>query len=106
MDQCFEEFRDRVEKASEKGRALKFPRYGENLRHNSEGIYSYGAKIANLDLNTRTIQKRGYWSKTTSRHYNYAGKVLEENYDFYQREPVEYLAPLVHVENVSYDDHT
>ena len=70
-DDNFYEFCEKAEKAKEKGKGLKFLRYGKNLRYDSEGIYSYGTKIANLDLRRRTIQKLGYWSPTNSKHYNY-----------------------------------
>ncbi len=36
-------------KAKEKNKGLKFLRYGRNLRYNKEGIYSYSAKMANLE---------------------------------------------------------
>jgi hypothetical protein len=78
----FYEWSEKAEKATEKGKALKFDRYGKNLRYNSEGIYSYGTKIANIDLQQRTIQKRGYWSPTTSKHFNYAAQLLDTRYDF------------------------
>ena len=48
MDHNFYEFSEEAEKATEKGKSRKFLRYGKNLRYNSEGIYNYGAKIANL----------------------------------------------------------
>ena len=56
MDNNFYEWSEKAEKATEKGKVLKFDRYGKNLRYNSEGIYSYGTKIANIDLRQRTIQ--------------------------------------------------
>ena len=93
----FYEWSEKAEKATEKGKGLKFDRYGKNLRYNSEGIYSYGTKIAHIDLNLRTIQKLGYWSPTTSKHFNYAAKLLDTHYNFHD---------LVHVQHLSYDDHT
>ena len=86
MDHSFYEFCDKAEKAKEKGKCFKFLRYGKNLRYDSEGIYSYGAKVANLDLGRRTIQKLGHWSPTNSKHYNYAKRMLEECYEFYETE--------------------
>ena len=112
MDHNFYEWSEKAEKATEKGKGLKFDRYGKNLRYNSEGIYSYGAKIANIDLQQRTIQKRGYWSPTTSKHFNYAAKLLDTRYDFRPIDaapsgsPLESLGPPVHVQHLSYDDHT
>ena len=101
MDHNFYEWSEKAEKATEKGKALKFLRYGKNLRHNSEGIYSYGNKIARLDLHHRTIEKLGYWSPTTSKHFNYAAHLLDICYEF---RPIE--SNLIHVQHLSYDDHT
>ena len=105
-DDNFYEFCEKAEKANEKGKGLRFLRYGKNLRYDSEGIYSYGAKIANLDLGRRTIQKLGYWSPTSSTHYNYAKRVLGECYDFYEIENASSGSQLTHFQNLSYDDHT
>ena len=101
MDHNFYEWSEKAEKATEKGTLLKFLRYGQNLRYNSEGIYSYGNKIARLDLHHRTIEKLGYWSPTTSKHFNYAAHLLDICYDF---RPIH--DDLVHVQHISYDDHT
>ena len=65
MDHNFYELCEKAEKAKEKGKGKMFLRYGKNLRYDSEGIYSYGTKIANLDLGRRTIRKLGYWSPTS-----------------------------------------
>ncbi len=56
MDNNFYEWSEKAEKATEKRKVLKFDRYGKKLRYNSEGIYSYGTKIANIDLGQKTIQ--------------------------------------------------
>ena len=101
MDHNFYEWSEKAEKATEKGKVLKFDRYGKNLRYNSEGIYSFGTKIANIDLRQRTIQKQGHWSPTTSKHFNSAAKLLDTCYDF---RPIH--NDLVHVQQLSYDDHT
>ena len=110
MDDNFYEFREKAEKAKEKGKGLKFLRYGKNLRYDSEGIYSYGTKIANLDLGRRTIQKLGYWSPTSSTHYNYAARMLDERYGFYETENAppggQSGGQLIHCQNLSYDSHT
>ena len=100
MDHSFYEFCDKAEKAKEKGKGLKLPRYEKNLRYDSEGIYSYGTKIANLDLGRRTVYKLGYWSPTSNRHYNYAAGLLNK-LGIHEVEPES-----VHVQNLSYDDHT
>ena len=78
----FFEFKRTAERATETGKVLKFPRYTKNLSYNSEGIYSYNEKIANLDLHSRTVQTRGYWSLTTSKHYNYVKIILRDRYGF------------------------
>ena len=119
FNDSYAEFCDKATKATEGTRGLKFPRYGTNLRYNSEGIYSYGAKIANLDLREKTIQRIGYWSQTSSKHYNYAGTLLNICYNFNEKPPgevtipLEFLsgvvasgAPLIHVQHLSNDDHT
>ncbi len=100
MDHNFYEWSEKAENATEK-KMLKFDRYGKNLRYNSEGIYSYGTKIANLNLHHRTIEKLGYWSPTTSKHFNYAAHLLDICCEF---RPIE--SNLIHVQHLSYDDHT
>ena len=101
MDHNFYDWSEKAEKATEKGKLLKFDRYGKNLRYNSEGIYSYGSKIANIDPRLRTIQKLGHWSPTASKHCNYAARLLDMSYDFRPNHD-----GLVHVQHLSYDDHT
>ena len=112
-DDNFYEFCEKAERAKRKGKGLKFLRYGKNLRCNSEGIYSYGFKTANLDLRNRMIQqKSGYWSPTSNKHYNYAKRMLEQCCDFGETEnappggQLERLTPLIHWQNLSYDSHT
>ena len=110
MDRTFEEFYDAALEATRKGKGLKMNRYGTNLRYNSEGVYSYNTKIADLDWNLRKISKRGTCSKTSSKHYNYAKSMLEMCYDFTEVSPAPPGAPREwlhqHVQNMSYDDHT
>ena len=110
MDRTFEEFYDAALEATRKGKGLKMNRYGTNLRYNSEGVYSYNTKTADLDWNLRKISKRGTWSKTSSKHYNYAKSMLETCYDFAEVSPAPPGAPREwlhqHVQNMSYDDHT
>ena len=105
-DDNFYAFCEKAEKAKEKGKGLKFLHHGKNLRYDSEGIYNYGTKIANLDLGRRTTQKLGYWSPTSTTHYNYAKRMLGERYDFYEIENASSGSQLVHVQHLSYDDHT
>ena len=119
MDDSYVEFCDKAKKATEKQRDLKFPRYGKNLRFNNEGVYNYGTKIPTLDLKDRSIQRQGYSSSTSSTHYHYAMNMLGANYNFLVkpnpdfhipplvRGPLESLADdLVHVQRLSYDNHT
>ena len=83
----FIEFCEKAAEATQKGKGLKFPRYEKNLRYDSEGIYSYGTKIAKLDLRMYTIQKLGYWSLSSSRHYNYAKIILNDWCGFFESLP-------------------
>ena len=104
MDNNFYEWSEKAEKATKKSKTLKFLRYGKNLRYNSEGIYSYGTKIAHLDLKLRTIQKLGYRSPMSNKHYKYAAHMFKICYDFH-----EVLCPceqIIHIQHLSYDDHT
>ena len=76
------EFFDIVRKTTEKGRKMKFLRYEKNLRYDLRGIYSYGTQIAELDMRHRTIHKLGKWSRTSTKHYNYAKHILHITYQF------------------------
>ncbi len=80
-------FSKNVERAKERGTGLKFLRYGKNLKYESEKIYKHRTEIAKLDFNNRTVQKIGYWSPTSSKHYNYATSVLSAAYNFNEVEP-------------------
>ncbi len=59
MDHNFYKSSEEAEKATEKNTTLKFLRYGKNLGYNNEGIYSYGTKVAQIDLKQKTIQQMG-----------------------------------------------
>ena len=82
MDQHFDDFFESASKASDKGRFLKLPRYQKNLKYNFDGLYSYNTRVALLDLPRRTITKIGRWSVTSTTHYNYARRFLEDTYGF------------------------
>ena len=82
MDQHFDDFFENAMKASDKGRFLKLPRYQKNLKYNFDGLYSYNTRIALLDLPGRTITKIGRRSATSTAHYNYARRFLEDTYGF------------------------
>ena len=74
------EFFDSVRKTTEKGRTMKVLRYEKNLRYDLYGVYSYGTQIAELDMRDRTIHNLGKWSRTSTKHYNYAKHILHITY--------------------------
>ena len=78
MDQRFDDFFENAMKASDKGGFLKLSRYQKNLKYNFDGLYSYNTRVALLDLPRRTITKIGRWSVTSTTHYNYARRFLED----------------------------
>ena len=82
MDQHFDDFFENAMKASDKGKFLKLPRYQKNLKYNFDGLYSYNTRIALIDLPRRAITKLGRWSVTSTTHYNYARRFLEDTYGF------------------------
>ena len=82
MDQNYDDFFEKVQKASDKGKFVKLPRFQRNLKYNFDGLYSYRTKIAHLDLPGMTIVKLGRWSVTSTMHYNYARRLLEDRYGF------------------------
>ena len=107
FDDSYEEFRDKAEQATANQKGLKFPRCNKNLRLNSEGVWSYGAKIAQLDLDEKSIQRLGYWSSTSSAHYHYVKNMLGSSYNFVEKPSPDFHIPqLVRVQNLSFDDHT
>ena len=81
-DQHYDEFFENAQKASDKDKFLKLPRFQANLRYNFDGLYSYLTKIAHLDLPGRTIVKLGKYSVTSTMHYNYTRRFLEDRYGF------------------------
>ena len=102
-----EEFRDKAEQATANQKGLKFPRYSKNLRLNSKGFWSYGAKMAQQDLDEKSIQRLRYWSSTSSTHYHFVKNTLGSNYTFAEKPSPHFRTPqLVHVQNLSFDDHT
>ena len=82
MDQHYDEFFENAQKASDKGKLMKLPRFQRNLKYNFDGLYSYSTKIAHLDLPGKIIVKLGKWSPTSTTHYNYARRLLEDRYGF------------------------
>ena len=82
MDQHYDDFFEKVQKASDKGKFVKLPRFQRNLKYNFDGLYSYNTKIAHLDLPGMKIVKLGQWSVTSTMHYLYARRLLEDRYGF------------------------
>ena len=104
---AYSEFCEALKKRIEKGKMTKFPKYSNNLCYDANGIYSYGSRIADLNLDNRTIRNLGSWSKTSVKHYNYAKHMLKICYDFEEvTAPKVIQRELLHVQNLSYDDHT
>ena len=58
---------------------IKFPRYRKQLRFDENGVYSYGKKIAHLDVSRRTVERS---IGESTEHYNYAKHYLAEKYGF------------------------
>ena len=103
MVDSYEEFRKSAESATKNGTSFTFFKYSKNLRYDAVGVYSYGSKIARIDLKQKTIQKIGPLSPLYNDHYIYAKHMFKTCYDFR-----EVLSPcdLIHIEHLSYDDHT
>ena len=83
---CYKDFCEMAQKAMAKGNGLQFRRYGQNLRYNSAGVYSFGVQIADLDLTNKTIKQREFLSPTSIKHYNHAKYMLELRYEIYEKE--------------------
>ena len=65
-----------------KGKRIKFDRYCKNLRYDAFFVYSYDTAVIQINLKDRTAKRLGKWSPTTSRHMNYAIRMLTISYDF------------------------
>ena len=78
----FKQFKNQVIAATTKGKKLKFKQFTVNLRYDATGLYSYTTKVAELNFEDKTIKKLGWWSQSTSRHYNWTRKYLQEQFDF------------------------
>ena len=99
----YDEFCQSAESAKKNGTSFKFFRYRKHLRYDSDGVYSYNSKIAHVDLKQKTIQKVGPLTPLYNNHYVYAAHMFKICYDFH-----EVLNPceLIHIQHLSYDDHT
>ena len=82
MDQHYDDFFERAQTATDNGKLMKLPRFQNNFKYDFDGLYTYGTKIAHLDLPRRTIEKLGKWSVTSSTHYNYTRRLLEDRNGF------------------------
>ncbi len=82
MDRHHHDLFENAQKPSDKGKFMKLPRFQKHLKYNLDALYSYSAKIAHVDLPARTIVKLGRRSPTSTTHYNYARRFLEDRYDF------------------------
>ncbi len=71
MDQHHDDFLVSTQKATDKGRFLKLPRYQKKIKYNFDGLVHYSNKTAHLDLPTRAIIKLGMWSPTSTTQNNY-----------------------------------
>ncbi len=80
MDQHYDDLLENAQKATDNGRFLKLHRFQKNLKYNFAGLYSHSTKIPHLDLPSRTIVKLGKWSPTSTTHYNYARRLLEDHH--------------------------
>ncbi len=59
---------------------MKLPRYQMNLKYNFGGLYWCRTKITHLDLPGKTLVKFCRWSPTSTTHYKYARRLLEDHY--------------------------
>ncbi len=82
MDQHYDDLFHNAQKASYKDKFLKLSRQQKNLKYNFDGLSAYNTKITHLDLPGRTIIEFGRWSPTSTTHYNYARRLLEDHYRF------------------------
>ena len=67
---------------TKKGKKIKFDRFCKNLRYDAFFVYSYDTAVIQINLKDRTAKRLGKWSTTTSRHMNYAIRMLEMCYAF------------------------
>jgi hypothetical protein len=65
-----------------KGKRASFGKYTNNLKFRADGIYSYGAKVIELDWERRTAKRLGKWFPTISKHPERAMHKLIETWSF------------------------
>jgi len=78
----YEDFMNYAREAQWKEKFLRLPRFQKNLKYNFDGVYSYNIRIADLNVPDKTSRKRGNWSVTSTTHYNYVHRLLEDSYGF------------------------
>ena len=72
---------DNLYKATMKNNKSKFDKYCKNLKYDSFFVHSYDTAVIQLNWKHRTAKRLGRWSPTTSKHMNYAIRMLEMCYD-------------------------
>ncbi len=82
MEGQYDDFSHGAQKASNKGKFTKLARYQKNVKYNFDGLYSYNTKKTHLDLPGTTMVKLAKWSQTSTTHYTYARRLLENNCGF------------------------
>jgi hypothetical protein len=55
---------------------FQFPRYKQNLRVVGNEVVSYTTAVAVIDAEAGTLRELGKWSRTTTKHVNYAAQQL------------------------------
>ncbi len=78
----YEDFLFYAREASWNGKFLRLPRFQKNAKYNFDGLYSYGKRIADLNISDKTMEKRGKLSPTSTTHYNYTRQLLVDHYGF------------------------
>ena len=103
MGDNYDEFCKSAESATKNGTSFTFFRYSKNLRYDAVGVYSYGSKIAHIDLKQKTIQKIGLLAPLYNDHYIYATHMFKMCYDFREEKDTN---DFIFIQELSYDDHT
>ena len=103
MVDSYGEFRKSAESATKNGTRFTFFKNNKNLRYDAVGVYSYGSKIAHIDLKQKTIQKIEPLAPLYSDHYIYAKHMFRICYDFSEEKDKN---DFIFIQELSYDDHT
>jgi hypothetical protein len=73
---------ERLYGTTRKNKKAQFDKYCKNLRYDAFNVYSYSTAVIQLNWKRKTAKRLGKWSPTTSKHMNYAIKMLIANYNF------------------------